>query len=142
MSIKKMSAFSDEEIENMHHKTSTKKPAANHNKATNSVENKTTESKKHGPDGIHAVRGMSLMINKMLLEGKHTPEEIIKTIQPYTRDNSEKQAKVKLTSHLKNIQNHGAVVEILEGNKLSCQDVVLPTTKEPVQNNSQETASE
>lgn len=126
MAIRNTSAFSDDEIKAL---SKTQKPSPkvhDHKTVSETSEKNSVAAKGSGPDGIHAVRGMSLKINEMLAMGCYTPDDIIKCITPMTRDYSEKQATVKLTSHIKNMQKHGAIIEVTEDSCIYCKDVVLP----------------
>ena len=126
----RVSAFSEEEKSEIMTKKSRSKAIASSSITESSHSDDTRNSgavrKTAKPDGIHAVRGMSLQINEMLAMGCFTPDDIVRCILPNTRDGSEKQAVTKLRTHLQNMKNHGAVIRVMEGDCICCADVVLP----------------
>lgn len=125
----RMSAFSDEEkreIKTKKPKEKVQRPASIAESNDSGEKENSTARKVAKPDGIHAVRGMSLQINEMLAMGCFTPDDIVRCILPNTRNGSEKQAVTKLRTHLQNMQKHGAVIRVLEGDCICCADVVLP----------------
>lgn len=125
--MKSFAAFTEEEIANL---DKTRKPAPRKKApapAEPSMEGETPVREKRAfPDGIHAVRGMSLRINEMLAEGCYTPDEIIKCILPMTKDGLERQAVTKLKSHLQNMKKNGANIFVMEDKYIACADVILP----------------
>lgn len=130
MARTRSAAFSEEEKESLTKKPSkvAKPDITEHGENTENTSGASAAQKPRAakPDGIHAVRGMSLQINEMLAMGCYTPDEIIRCILPNTRDCSERQAVTKLQSHLKNMIKHGAVIRRLDGDCICCADVVLP----------------
>ena len=132
----RIAAFTEEERAELEKSKKVRKPKPQKEQApitenaTEPEEKSSTAATRSGPDGIHAVRGMSLMINEMLAMGCFTPDEIIACILPYTRDRLKRQAKTKLTSHLKNMQKHGATIGIFDDKYIYCADVVLPELKD------------
>lgn len=79
------------------------------------------------PNGLYAIRGGALTINKCLKVGT-TKEEFIKKVRPDIRGDDTSDAKVwaRILGHFNNIKDNGGVVEVVEG-KYTCAQVVLPT---------------